>query len=88
MIERSVADNHDQLAFAVEMVAAFRAVYGDHVKSRGMTKKYKIKDREMEFSDLSEILKQLKFWQGEVARLEAVIGIRPSPGRMVRMRFR
>lgn len=87
MPEKAIAANHDQLAFAVEMVAAFRAAYSGHVASRGMTKKYKIKDREMEFNDLSEILKQLKYWQSEVERLEAIIGLRPKRGRIIRARF-
>jgi len=52
-----------------------------------MTKRYKIKDREMEFSSLADLLKQIRFWQREITRLEAAAGISPRRSGRIITRF-
>lgn len=64
-----------ELEEAREIMGGLRAAYKDHVAGRGLTKRYKIKDREMEFSSLADLLKQIRFWQQEITRLEAAAGV-------------
>ncbi|OSI06818.1 putative phage associated protein [Neisseria animaloris] len=76
-----------ELEEAREIVKTLKQAYKDHIGSRGLTKRYKIKDREMEFADAADVLKQLRFWQNEVQRLETAAGERPSRPRRIISRF-
>lgn len=68
-------DYEIELEEAREILNSLRKAYKEHATGRGMTKRYKIKDREMEFSSLADLLKQIRFWQREITRLEAAAGI-------------
>ena len=77
-----------QLAFAQQVYADLKAAYQNHAASgRAFTHSYKIKDREMEFASLAELLKQLRWWQQETARLEALLGLTASRPRRIISRF-
>lgn len=73
-----------ELAEAREILGSLKTAYKEHAQGRGLTKRYKIKDREMEFVDLSDLLRQIRYWEREVARLAAATGERPKqPSRIV-----
>ena len=76
-----------ELADAQEIVKSLKQAYMDHAAGRGLTKRYKIKDREMEFASLADMLKQLRWWQQEIARLEALLGLAASRTRRLLSRF-
>ena len=76
-----------ELADAQEIVKSLKQAYMDHAAGRGLTKSYKIKDREMEFSSLADLLKQIRFWQREITRLEAAAGISPRRSGRIITRF-
>lgn len=76
-----------ELSEAQEILAALKTAYKEHAANRGLTKRYKIKDREMEFADLADLLKQIRYWQTQVNRLEAALGLRNSQPRRIITRF-
>lgn len=77
-----------ELAEAQEILTALKKAYKEHVTGRGLTKRYKIKDREMEFVDLADLLKQIRYWEREVARLEVATGQQVARPRRIISRFR
>lgn len=76
-----------ELEEAREVLNSLRAAYKEHAAGRAMTKRYKIKDREMEFTGLADLLKQIRFWQREITRLEAAAGISPRRSGRILTRF-
>lgn len=76
-----------ELEEAREILNSLRKAYKEHAAGRGMTKRYKIKDREMEFSSLADLLKQIRFWQQEIKRLEVAAGISPRRSGRIITRF-
>ncbi len=80
-------DYEIELEEAREILNSLRKAYKEHATGRGMTKRYKIKDREMEFSSLADLLKQIRFWQQEIKRLEAAAGISPRRSGRIITRF-
>ena len=78
----------EQLAFARQVYADLKSSYQSHAASgRAFTHSYKIKDREMEFSSLADLLKQIRFWQREITRLEAAAGFSPRRSGRIITRF-
>lgn len=75
------------LADAREILGSLKTAYKEHAQGRGLTKRYKIKDREMEFTDLADLLKQIQHWEREIMRLEVATGERPSRPRRIVARF-
>lgn len=76
-----------ELEDAKEILLALKTAYKEHAAGRGLTKRYKIKDREMEFVDLADLLKQIRYWETQVSKLEAALGLRPSRPRRIISRF-
>lgn len=75
------------LAEAREILGSLKTAYKEHAQGRGLTKRYKIKDREMEFTDLADLLKQIRYWEREVARLEVATGQQVARPRRIISRF-
>lgn len=89
-LEKTMTDpkqHETDLAEAREILGSLKTAYKEHAQGRGLTKRYKIKDREMEFTDLADLLKQIQHWEREIMRLEVATGERPSPPRRIVMRF-
>lgn len=76
-----------ELADARAILQHLRQAYQEHAAGRALTRRYKIKDREMEFTGLADLLKQIRFWQQEVARLEAAAGLALARPRRIISRF-
>ena len=76
-----------ELTEAQEILGCLKTAYREHAQRRGLTKRYKIKDREMEFTDLSDLLKQIRYWEREVARLEVATGQQVARPRRIISRF-
>ena len=75
------------LAEATEIVKMLKDAYKQHLSGSGLTKRYKIKDREMEFVDLADLLKQICHWENEVRKLEASVGLSPRRSGRIVVRF-
>ena len=78
-IQQITADQREQqyiaeLDDAREILQVLKNAYKEHATGRGFTKRYKIKDREMEFVDLADLLKQIRYWENEVRKFEAALG--------------
>ena len=76
-----------ELEEAREILNSLRKAYKEHAVGRGMTKRYKIKDREMTFNSLADLLKALRWWEQEILRLEIALGKRPGRARRIITRF-
>ena len=76
-----------ELEEAREILNSLRKAYKEHAAGRGMTKRYKIKDREMTFNSLADLLKALRWWEQEIPRLEAAAGISPRRSGRIITRF-
>lgn len=76
-----------ELAEAQEILGSLKKSYKEHATGRGLTKRYKIKDREMEFVDLADLLKQIRYWEREVARLEVATRQQVARPRRIISRF-
>ena len=83
----TIENTVEELEEAVEIVRLLKQAYKDHIGNRAMTKRYKVKDREMEFSSPADVLKQLRFWQNEVQRLETAAGMRSRRSGRIVIRF-
>ncbi len=76
-----------ELEDAQEILQSLRQAYKEHAAGRALTRRYKIKDREMEFTGLADLLKQIGFWQQEIRRLETAAGLVPARPRRMISRF-
>ena len=76
-----------ELSEAREILASLKTAYREHVSGRATPRRYKIKDREMEFINLADLLKQIRYWERQIAHLEAQMGERPSRPRTIHTRF-
>ena len=89
--QKNMTDKQQQyiteLAEAQEILCSLKKAYKEHATGRGLTKRYKIKDREMEFVDLADLLKQIRYWEREVARLEVATRQQVARPRRIISRF-
>lgn len=89
--QKNMTDKQQQyiteLAEAQEILGSLKKAYKEHATGRGLTKRYKIKDREMEFVDLADLLKQIRYWEREVARLEVATRQQVARPRRIISRF-
>ena len=77
-----------QLTFAQQVYADLKAAYQSHAANgRAFTHSYKIKDREMTFNSLADLLKALRWWEQEILRPEIALGKRPGRARRIITRF-
>lgn len=75
------------LTEAREILGSLKAAYREHAAGRAATRRYRIKDREMEFNSLADLLKQIRYWENQVARLEAATGLKPARPQRIVTRF-
>lgn len=77
----------ENLETARAVLKDLQTAYHEQLKSRGTVSRLKIKDREMEFASAADVLKQIRFWQTEVQRLETAAGVRSGRPRRIVSRF-
>jgi len=66
---RTATAGHDGRSLARRTLDDLKAAYADFsAGTRGQTRRYRIGEREMEFSSRAEIVQQINFWENEVAR--------------------
>lgn len=75
------------LVEAREILGSLKTAYKEHAAGRATTRRYQIKDREMEFTSLADLLKQIRYWEREVSRLAAATGEQISRPRRIISRF-
>lgn len=76
-----------ELTQAREILASLKAAYIEHTQWRGLTKRYKIKEREIEFVDLADLLRQIRYWERQIQHLETATGQRPTRAHRIISRF-
>lgn len=58
----------DTRTLAERTLADLKAAFASWSSTRGMQRKYRINEREMEFASADEILKLISYWEGAVAK--------------------
>lgn len=66
----NAAAGYDGRSMAQRALDDARAAYAAFQASKGQTRRYRIADREMEFTTAGDIIKQIRFWEFEVKREE------------------
>lgn len=74
---RAVAAGYDGRTLAVRALEDCKAAFATFSSTRGVQRRYKIGDREMEFNSSADIIKQIAFWENEVAKEDIAAGRRP-----------
>lgn len=80
----SLAAGYDGRSQAEKALDEAQAAYSTYTTSRGTTRRYRIGDREMEFSSSTDIVKLINYWKLEVKRerrRKALAEGRPDPNR-------
>lgn len=70
---------------AMDIVATLTAAYQSYAAGNVTIQRYQIHGREVEYRDASAILKDLNYWENQVARLKAAERI--APPQRIYMRF-
>lgn len=81
---RTVAAGHDGRSQAEKALDEAKAAYSTYTTSRGTTRRYRIGDREMEFSSSADIVQLINYWELQVKRerrQKALAEGRPDPSR-------
>lgn len=63
----TAAAGYDGRSMAQRALDDLQAAFATFKGSNGRVKRYRIADREMEFSDTTEILKQINYWERQLA---------------------
>lgn len=79
---RTLPAGYDSRSLAHKALDDAKAAYATFASSKGALRRYRIGQREMEFHTAAEILKQIAYWEAEVAREERAArlakGLRPK----------
>lgn len=65
---RTASTGVDTRSLAERTLAQLKQAFADWSATRGMQRRYKVNEREMEFNSSAEILAQIHYWEAEVAR--------------------
>ncbi len=86
---RTATAGTDTRTLAQRTLDDLRAAFAAWSSTRGMQRKYKVNEREMEFNSAADILAQISYWEGEVAKEaeQARLAAGGKPRNRIKVRF-
>lgn len=84
---RTMAVGTDTRSQAVKALEACKTALADFRAGKGLKRRYKIGEREMEFTSTTEVLREIKFWQNQVDAEEVAAGRKSSRAGVIKARI-
>lgn len=84
---RTMAAGTDTRSQAVQALESCKAALADFRAGKGLKRRYKIGEREMEFTSTAEVLREIKFWQNQVDAEEVAAGRKSSRAGVIKARI-
>jgi enamine deaminase RidA (YjgF/YER057c/UK114 family) len=84
---RTMPVGTDTRSQAVQALESCKTALADFRAGKGLKRRYKIGEREMEFTSTAEVLREIKFWQNQVDAEEVAAGRKSSRAGVIKARI-